>query len=105
MAAKLNYERTRRQHNRFENDRKLRSVGDILKAQNRTAKKRAYCWWTQSSDGWVVAVDGEYTIGPERIITVKKANGQKQEYMLIGSAISKVEYEGGHYETYKVKKI
>ena len=104
IMAKMNWSKVQTQNRLMKESSRVATLIDGRHADNRTKQKRKYGWWTQYGEEWWVAIDSEYTIGPERLVDVRKANGTIVQYILGDIPERTIEYDGGSYGLFKVKK-
>lgn len=100
----MNWSKVQTQNRLMKESSRVATLIDGRHADNRTKQKRKYGWWTQYGEEWWVAIDSEYTIGPERLVDVRKANGTIVQYILGDIPERTIEYDGGSYGLFKVKK-
>jgi len=103
--SKMNWDRVRSESRSALADSQTRNYMNSKKSAQRKAKRKLYGWWTKMGDKWYVALDADYKIGPERIAQVKKSSGQVVDYIVGDSPEKVIDYEGGSYSLYKVRKV
>lgn len=102
--AKMNWERVKTESRNLRADTQTRNYLNAKKSANRAARKKLYGWWMKFNNEWFVALDSAYQIGPERIAQVKKSSGEIVDYVVGDAPERTIEYDGGAYSLFKVKR-